>query len=87
MSLENPIEQIDRYGLQDGELAMYVAYAGHDEFNLDAQAESFLYLARCRGIRVDCAYDRWGHHNQRTAFRLLPGTLDWLGQKLSPFRV
>jgi S-formylglutathione hydrolase FrmB len=86
MSEENPIEQIDRYGVKNGELAMYVAYAGHDEFNLDTQAESFLYLARQRGIHVDCAFDRWGHHNQRTAYRLLPGTLDWLGQQLAPFR-
>lgn len=85
MSRENPIEQLDRYGVKDGELAMYVAYAGFDEFNLDAQAESFLYTAKERGIRVDCAFDRWGHHNQRTAFRLLPGTLDWIGQKLANY--
>ena len=64
---------------------MYVAYAGFDEFNLDAQAESFLYMAKTRGIRVDCAFDRWGHHNQRTAFRLLPGTLDWIGQQLANY--
>ena len=85
MSRENPIEQLDRYGVKDGELAMYVAYAGRDEFNLDAQAESFLYLAKQRCIRVDSVYDRWGHHNQRTAFRLLPGTLDWIGQKLANY--
>ncbi|HEX3315067.1 MAG TPA: alpha/beta hydrolase-fold protein [Gemmataceae bacterium] len=83
MSRENPIEQLDRYGVKDGELAMYVAYAGHDEFNLDAQAESFLYMAKERGIHVDCAFDRWGHHNQRTAFRMLPATLDWIGQQLA----
>src|SRR5262249_30053586 len=44
---ENPIEMIDRLGLHEGELEMYVAYGGKDQFNVDAQVESFLYVARC----------------------------------------
>src|SRR5262249_9355408 len=31
---ENPIEMVDRYGLHNGDLEMYVAYGGHDEFNI-----------------------------------------------------
>jgi hypothetical protein len=85
LALENPIEHLDRYNVQNGELAMYVAYGGKDNFNLDAQIESFLYVARCRGIHVDVDYERWGHHNQRTAFRLLPGLLDWVGAQLRPY--
>src|SRR5262249_20104641 len=41
---QNPIELVDRTGLKNGDLAMYVGYGGKDEFNLAAQVESFLYL-------------------------------------------
>ena len=82
LSEHNPIEHIDRTGLKNGELAMYVAFGGKDEFNLDAQAKSFLYVAKERGIDVDVDYLPRGRHDTRTALRLLPGTLHWLGTKL-----
>ena len=85
LSQENPIEHLDRYGIKNGDLAMYLVYVGRDEFNIDSQAESFLYRARELGICVDSDYDRWGHHNSRTAFRLMPATLDWLGRKLGAY--
>ena len=50
---ENPIEMLDAYDVRNGEINMYVAYAGLDQFNLDAQAESFLYRAHERGIACD----------------------------------
>lgn len=40
VSWENPIELIDRLDLQEGELCMYVAYGGRDQFNITAQVES-----------------------------------------------
>src|SRR5262249_5307585 len=52
ISQENPIEMIDRLHVLPGELAMYVGYAGKDEYNLAAQVESFLYLARARGLCI-----------------------------------
>ncbi len=82
---ENPIEMMDRSGLRNGELEMYVAYGGHDEFNIDAQVESFLYLAKCRGICVGVGYDPHGHHNAATAQRLIPGIIEWLGPRLAPY--
>jgi S-formylglutathione hydrolase FrmB len=82
---ENPIEMIDRFGLQNGDLEMYVAYGGHDEFNIDAQVESFLYLAKCRGLCVGVGYDPKGRHNAATALRLIPGIIDWLGPRLAPY--
>lgn len=85
MSAHNPLEHLYREDLKDGELQMYVAYAGHDEFNLDAQAESFLYEANRRGIRVDWHEAPWGHHNAATALRLLPDALRWLGPRLEPY--
>lgn len=82
---ENPIEMIDRYRLHEGELAMYVAYAGQDEFNIHTQVDSFLYLCKCRGLTVCVGYEPWGHHDYLTAKQLTPGIFEWLGPKLAPF--
>jgi S-formylglutathione hydrolase FrmB len=81
---ENPIEMIDRLQLREGELAMYVAYGGQDQFNIDAQAESFLYLARQRGLTVEVGYDPKGRHDFPTAKGLFPGVVKWLAGHLAP---
>jgi S-formylglutathione hydrolase FrmB len=85
LSRENPIELIDRLGIKEGLLDMYVAYAGKDEYNIDSQVESFLYRARERGLTVDVDYDPQGRHNMPTAMRLLPGIIDWLNPLLAPY--
>jgi S-formylglutathione hydrolase FrmB len=85
ISRANPIEAIDHDGLQPGELCMYVGYGGRDEFNMDAQVESFLYRARERGLAVGVGYEPHGRHNWRTGRRLLPGALDWLGPLMAPY--
>jgi S-formylglutathione hydrolase FrmB len=82
---ENPIEMIDRFGLQDGVLDMYIAYAGRDEYNIDAQVESFLYRARQLGLCVAVGYEPRGRHNLETARKLFPGIVEWLAQRLAPF--
>jgi S-formylglutathione hydrolase FrmB len=81
----NPIELIDRTCLRDGELAMYVAYAGKDEYNIDAQVESFLYLAKYRGLSVGVGYAPNGKHEIGTALQLVPGIIKWLGPVLAPY--
>lgn len=85
LSEHNPIEHLDRYDIKNGEVAMFVGYGGKDEFNIDSQVESFLYTARARGIDVDVYYLPRGRHDTRTAMRILPATLDWLGQQLMPY--
>jgi S-formylglutathione hydrolase FrmB len=85
ISRENPIEMLETYDVRPGELQMYVAYAGRDEFNIDAQVESFLFRARQRGLEVEVGYDERGRHNTTTARRLAPGIIDWLGPRLTPF--
>lgn len=85
VSGENPIEMVDRLGLQEGELDMYVAYGGRDQFNIDAQVESFLFVARQRGLTVDVAYEPNGKHDPETALKLLPGILDWLAPRIAPY--
>jgi len=85
LSRENPIEMIDLYSLRPGELCMYVGYGGRDEFNMDAQVESFLYRARERGLPVMVGYEPNGRHSWRTGRRLLPDALGWLAPLLAPY--
>jgi hypothetical protein len=82
---ENPIEMIDRLQVQPGELCMYVAYGGKDEFNIDAQVESFLYMARWRGLKVKVGYEPKGHHSLATAKKLFPGVIEWLAPLIAPY--
>jgi S-formylglutathione hydrolase FrmB len=85
VSQENPIEMIDRLSLQPGELCLYVGYGGKDEFNLDAQIESFLYRAKERGLSVTVDYLPRGRHNYATALKLLPGVVNFLNTLLTPY--
>lgn len=85
VSRDNPIELVDRLGIKKGELAMYVAYGGKDELNIDAQVESFLYLCKYRGLEVGVGHDPDGRHNLATAQRLWPGVVQWLAPLLAPF--
>jgi S-formylglutathione hydrolase FrmB len=85
VSLENPIEMLDRLDLHQGELAMYIGYGGKDQFNIEAQVESFLYRARQRGLTIAVDYIPDGKHDLRTALKLLPGVLAWLTAQLAPY--
>lgn len=85
VSRENPIELLDRLHLAPGELALFVAYNGQDEYNLDAQVESFLYLARSRGLPIAVVYDPQGRHRMPDMVRHLPALFDWLAPQLAPY--
>jgi S-formylglutathione hydrolase FrmB len=85
LSAVNPIEMLGAYDVRPGELAMFVAYGGRDEFNMDAQIDSFLYRARQRGLEVTAAYDPRGHHNARTAREFAPEAIAWLAPRLAPY--
>lgn len=86
MSRNNPIEMLGNEHVRPGELQMYVAYGGCDQFNIQAQVESFLYRARQLCLAVGVGYDPHGHHNfSVTGRRLLPGVLEWLGPILAPY--
>jgi S-formylglutathione hydrolase FrmB len=80
----NPADLISSTNLQPNELAIYVGYPGRDNFNFDAQAESFQWVANQRGIEVTAVRDPNERHrpsyfrdNQRPA-------MIWLGQHLLP---
>jgi hypothetical protein len=81
---ENPIEMLDTFDVRPGELAMLVAYGGKDQFNIDAQVESFIYHARQRGLQVDALCAPHGRHNLRLAERFFPEISTWLACRLAP---
>lgn len=85
MIRENPIEMLDTYCVREGQLDMYIGYGGKDEFNIDAQVESFLHRARQRGLTVEVGYDPEGQHDMETGVKLFPGSVRWLGPHLAPY--
>lgn len=85
ISRNNPIEMLDYYNVQPGELNMLVAYGGRDEFNMDAQIESFLYRARQKGLPVAVLYDPIGRHNTRTAESFFPAVSQYLAAQIAPY--
>lgn len=81
----NPIEMLDLYDVRPGQLEMYVAYGGKDQFNIPAHVESFLFVAHRRGLEVGVGYVPNGKHNRATAEKLFPGIVEWLGPRMAPF--
>src|SRR5260370_24427416 len=85
VSRENPIEMLDAYDVREGQLSMFVAYGAKDQFNLDAQIESFLYVAHQRGLTVTVLHDPKGKHDRRTALRFVAPAIAWLAPQLAPY--
>ena len=85
VAANNPIELVLKTGLKNGELSMFVGYGGRDEFNIDAQVDSFLYLAKFRGLGVAVAFEPDGHHDGLTALKMMPAMFRWLRPQLEPF--
>jgi hypothetical protein len=86
----NPADLLFTSGLRPGELAMFCHFGGRDNWNFDAQAMSFAWLAASRGIRVELATAPLAAHgihyfkdNQDEAYlflgrHLLPPTGPWV---------
>jgi S-formylglutathione hydrolase FrmB len=85
VSEQNPIEMLDTYDVKPGELSMFVAYGGKDQFNIETQVESFLFRAKERCLTVDVSYQPRGKHDLRTALKFLPDIINWLAPKLAPY--
>jgi poly(3-hydroxybutyrate) depolymerase len=81
---DNPADLLASTGLQPGELAIYVNYAGRDNYNFDAQDKSFAWLAAGRGIAVDLVEVPRGRHDLLYIERAEPPTFLWLGQHILP---
>jgi S-formylglutathione hydrolase FrmB len=82
LSRENVIELLDAYNVQPGDLSMLVAYGRRDQFNIDAQVESFLYRANERGLEVAVCYGPHDGHALRHSHQFLAEIIDWLAPQL-----
>jgi S-formylglutathione hydrolase FrmB len=82
MSRENPLELLDRLAIQPGQFDMYVAYGGKDEYNIDAQIDSFLHRAGERGFDVWVRFNPAGHHSTEYVNECMPDVLSALGTRL-----
>ncbi len=80
----NPADLIFSTDLRAGELAMYVHYAGRDEWNFDAQNQSFAWLAAQKGVGLTLVSDPDATHGPRYFLRNLPCAFLWLGRNLLP---
>ncbi|QDV34554.1 alpha/beta hydrolase [Tautonia plasticadhaerens] len=86
----NPADLLFTTDLEPGELAMFCHFGGRDNWNFDAQALSFAWLAASRGVHVELATAPLQSHsihyfrdNQDEAYRylgrhLLPPTGPWI---------
>ncbi len=78
LSRFNPVEVMERYNLKPGELDLYAAYGGLDEFNIGAQVESFVHRAKERGIQVGVDFDPQGRHDPESGLRLIAAAMRWI---------
>jgi esterase/lipase superfamily enzyme len=80
----NPADRLFTSSILPGELAIYANYGGRDNFNFDAQVESFAWLASTKGIAVTLDRDPKGTHSFRSLRANIQRTLLWLGQHILP---
>jgi Putative esterase len=84
LAYTNPADRLFTYDILPGELAIYANYGGRDNFNFDAQVESFAWLAATKGIAVTLDRDPNGTHTFRSLRANMQRTLLWLGQHILP---
>jgi S-formylglutathione hydrolase FrmB len=80
----NPADLLLTASPAPGRPAMFVAYGGLDNWNFDAQAESFLWLARLRGFPVDSERFPLARHSLPYFRRADDSAFRWLACHLLP---
>jgi S-formylglutathione hydrolase FrmB len=80
----NPADQLFQTNLRPGELAIYVNYPGHDNYNFDAQAQSFAWLASLNGVCITLECDPCGRHNYAYFHANHIRAYRWLACQLPP---
>jgi len=81
---ENPADLLFTTNLQPGELAIYVDFGGRDNINLDAQSESFAWLAQQKGLDVTVVCDPGARHSRKYITAAQKRAYSWLSQHLLP---
>ena len=64
---------------------MFIAYGTRDQFNGNAEAESFLYHAAQRGITAEKAVKEGGRHSKRTGMSFFDTFAAWLAPLIRPY--
>lgn len=85
ISKENPTEMLETCNVKPGELNMFIGYAERDELNLDAHAESFVYMANKRGIYPTVVKIPNGKHNGESARKVFPAFAEWIKERVAPY--
>lgn len=83
---DNPADLLASTNLRPGEMALYVNYPGRDNYNFDAQDQSFAWIAARRGIAVDLSTIPHGRHNLRYIEKAEAPAFLWIGRHLLPPR-
>jgi S-formylglutathione hydrolase FrmB len=78
----NPADLVFSTDLKSDELSIYVNYPGRDNFNFDAQAESFCWLAARNRIEVTLVCDPKGTHSPAYFRNNIRPAFSWLGRHL-----
>jgi S-formylglutathione hydrolase FrmB len=81
---DNPADLLSSTDLRPGELAIYVNYPGRDNYNFDAQDESFAWLAARRGVAVDLTQIPKACHNLSYIESAELPAYQWLGRHMLP---
>ena len=61
---------------------MTASFGGRDEFNIDAQVDSFLHRAREMGIPVEVDFDPSGKHDLVSGVRHFAASIQWVAPRL-----
>jgi S-formylglutathione hydrolase FrmB len=80
----NPADKLFATDLQPGQLDIYISFGSRDNFNFDAQGESFQSLAAGKGITVTMVSDPGATHSLRYLRANLAPAFIWLGQHILP---
>lgn len=81
---DNPANLLFATDLRPGELEIFLGFGGQDNFNSDAQAESFAWLAYQKGIH--CTVANWPAEKHTLEFLRMcqRRAYEWLGKRLGP---
>jgi S-formylglutathione hydrolase FrmB len=84
IAANNPADLLITQNVQPGELNLFIDYPRWDNFNFDAQNQSFAWLAEQRGIEVTVVEHRGARHRIPYFERSHPELYLWLGKHLLP---
>lgn len=81
----NPLEMLAIHDVQPHDYKMFIAYPTEDEFNIDAQVEHFIDVARRRGIQPTVEKMVGLHHTVADGIKAFPALSRWMLPLLAPY--